>query len=268
MSHSMVCVALESRQLLSTNATSTPNLSQITARQNLVVLPQVVSGPPGYTPQQIQNAYGIDQITFSGGKVAGNGAGQTIAIVDAYNDPNISSDLAAFDKQYGLFAPASFTVDNLGATTTNSGWALETSLDVEWAHSVAPGASIVLVEASSATLSGLFSAVSYASQQTGASVVSMSWGTPEFLGESTYDSIFNTPGVTFVAASGDSGAWSGPMYPAVSPYVLAVGGTSLQNLDANGDYPGTGPNGEVAWSGSGGGIKKKEREKEKKKNGK
>jgi len=256
----MVCVALESRQLLSTNATSTPNLSQITARQNLVVLPQVVSGPPGYTPQQIQNAYGIDQITFSGGKVAGNGAGQTIAIVDAYNDPNISSDLAAFDKQYGLSAPASFTVDNLGATTTNSGWALETSLDVEWAHSVAPGASIVLVEASSATFSGLFSAVSYASQQTGASVVSMSWGTPEFLGESTYDSIFNTPGVTFVAASGDSGAWSGPMYPAVSPYVLAVGGTSLQNLDANGDYPGTGPNGEVAWSGSGGGISQVESE--------
>jgi len=252
MSHSMVCVALESRQLLSTNATSTPNLSQITARQNLVVLPQVVSGPPGYTPQQIQNAYGIDQITFSGGKVAGNGAGQTIAIVDAYNDPNISSDLAAFDKQYGLSAPASFTVDNLGATTTNSGWALETSLDVEWAHSVAPGASIVLVEASSDSLSALFNAVSYASHQTDASVVSMSWGTTEFWGESAYDSIFTTPaghtGVTFVAASGDSGAWYGPMYPSVSPNVLAVGGTSL-TLAAGSTY-----GSETGWSDSTGGF--------------
>src|SRR5271157_6424774 len=174
MSHSMVCVALESRQLLSTNATSTPNLSQITARQNLVVLPQVVSGPPGYTPQQIQNAYGIDEITFSGGKVAGNGAGQTIAIVDAYNDPNIKSDLATFDSEFGLSAPANFTVDNLGATTTDPGWALETSLDVEWAHSVAPGANIILVEAPSDSLSALFSAVNYARYQPSVSVVSMS----------------------------------------------------------------------------------------------
>ena len=102
----LVCEALESRQLLSTTASSTPDLSQIAAQTNLQVLPLVASGPTGYTPQQIQNAYGVNQITFSGGKVAGNGAGQTIAIVTAYNDPNISSDLAAFDKQYGLSAPA------------------------------------------------------------------------------------------------------------------------------------------------------------------
>src|SRR5271157_1052056 len=250
MSHSMVCVALESRQLLSTNATSTPNLSQITARQNLVVLPQVASTPTGYTPQQIQKAYGIDQITFSGGTVADNGAGQTIAIVTAYNDPNISSDLAAFDTQYGLSAPPSFTVDDL-ATTTDPGWALETSLDVEWAHSVAPGANIVLVEAPSATLSGLFSAVNYARYQPSVSVVSMSWGTTEFWGESAYDSFFTTPaghtGVTFVAASGDSGAWYGPMYPSVSPNVLAVGGTTL--TAAGGTY-----GSETGWSGSTGGF--------------
>src|SRR5271157_475356 len=251
MSHSMVCVALESRQLLSTNATSTPNLSQITARQNLGVLPQVVSGPTGYTPQQIQKAYGLDQITFSGGTVAGNGAGQTIAIVSAYNDPNISSDLAAFDTQYGLSAPPSFTVDNL-ATTTDPGWALETSLDVEWAHAVAPGAAIVLVEAPSTSLSDMFNAVSYASNQPGVSVVSMSWGTTEFWGESSYDSIFTTPaghtGVTFVAASGDSGAWYGPMYPSVSPNVLAVGGTTL-TLAAGSTY-----GSETGWSGSTGGF--------------
>ena len=248
----LVCEALESRQLLSTTAGSTPDLSQITAQQNLLVVPLVASGPTGYTPQQIQNAYGVNQITFSGGKVAGNGAGQTIAIVTAYNDPNISSDLAAFDKQYGLSAPASLTIDNLGATTTDPGWALETSLDVEWAHSVAPGANIVLVEAPSATLSGLLSAVNYARYQPGVSVVSMSWGTSEFWGESSYDSIFTTPaghtGVTFVAASGDSGAWSGPMYPSVSPNVLAVGGTSL-TLAAGGTY-----GSETGWSGSTGGF--------------
>src|SRR5271157_1249398 len=247
-----VCEALESRQLLSTTATATPNLSQITAQQNLQLLPLVVSGPAGYTPQQIQNAYGVNQITFSGGKVAGNGAGQTIAIVTAYKDPNIKSDLAAFDSEFGLSAPANFTVDNLGATITDPGWALETSLDVEWAHAVAPGANIVLVEASSDSLSALFSAVSYASHKTGASVVSMSWGTTEFWGESAYDSLFTTPaghkGETFVAASGDSGAWDGPMYPAVSPNVLAVGGTSL-TLAANSTY-----GSETGWSDSTGGF--------------
>src|SRR5271157_2446722 len=158
----LVCEALESRQLLSMTPTSTPDLSQITAQPNVQVLPLVVSGPAGYTPQQIQNAYGVNQITFSGGKVAGNGAGQTIAIVTAYKDPNIKSDLATFDSEFGLSAPPSFTVDNL-ATTTDPGWALETSLDVEWAHAVAPGAAIVLVEAPSTSLSDLFNAVSYAS---------------------------------------------------------------------------------------------------------
>src|SRR5271165_4631082 len=248
----LVCEALESRQLLSTTATSTPNLSQITAQPNVQVLPLVVSGPTGYTPQQIQTAYGVNQITFSGGKVAGNGAGQTIAIITAYNDPNIKSDLASFDTKFGLSAPASFTIDNLGATTTDPGWALETSLDVEWAHSVAPGASIIVVEAPSATLSGLLSAVNYARYLPSVSVVSMSWGTTEFWGESAYDSLFTTPtghiGETFVAASGDSGAWYGPMYPSVSPNVLAVGGTTL-TLAAGNTY-----GSETGWSDSTGGF--------------
>ncbi len=248
----LVCETLESRQLLSTTATSTANLSQITAQPNVQVLPLVVSGPTGYTPQQIQDAYGVNQITFSGGKVAGNGAGQTIAIITAYNDPNIKSDLASFDSKLGLSAPASFTVDNLGATTTDPGWALETSLDVEWAHSVAPGASIVLVEASSNSLSALFSAVNYSRYLPGVSVVSMSWGTTEFWGEAAYDSFFTTPaghtGETFVAASGDSGAWYGPMYPSVSPNVLAVGGTTL-TLAAGSTY-----GSEAGWSDSTGGF--------------
>lgn len=242
------CEGLESRQLLSTTTTSTPDLSQITAKPNLQVVPLVASGPTGLTPQQIQSAYGVNQITFSGGKIVGNGSGQTIAIVTAYNDPSISADLAAFDKQFGLSGPAFLTVKNLGGTTTDSGWALETSLDVEWAHAIAPGAKILLVEAGSSSLSDLLNAVSFASEQAGVSVVSMSWGTTEFWGQSAYDSIFTTPGVTYVAASGDSGAWYGPMYPSVSPNVLAVGGTSL-TLAAGSTY-----GSESGWSGSTGGY--------------
>ena len=106
--------------------------------------------------------------------------------------------------------------------------------------------------ASSSNLNSLFSAVSYASKLPGVGVVSMSWGTQEFWGEAQYDSIFTTPaghtGVTYVAASGDSGAWDGPMYPSVSPNVLAVGGSSL-TLRSNGSY-----SSETGWSDSTGGF--------------
>jgi len=203
-------------------------------------------------PQQIQNAYGINQIRFSGGQIVGNGAGQTIAIVTAYNDPTITSDLAKFDNAFGLSNPPSFTVRKVGATTTDAGWALETSLDVEWAHAIAPGANILLVEAPSASVFDLFTAINYARWQPGVSVVSMSWGMSEFQGEQGLDPLFNTPvdhtGVTFVASSGDSGAWYGPMYPSVSPGVLAVGGTTL-TLSSAGGY-----GSESGWSGSTGGL--------------
>ena len=144
----MPCESLEFRQLLSVGGSSTP-IDQITAQTAIQVIPFVSSGPSGYSPQQIQTAYGVNQITFSSGTVSGSGAGQTIAIIDAYNDPNITSDLAKFDAEYGLSAPPSFTVDNLGAKTTDPGWALEESLDVEWAHVLAPKANIILVEAAS-----------------------------------------------------------------------------------------------------------------------
>lgn len=103
--------SLESRWLLS-SSTTVPDLSQITAQPSIEMTPMSSSGSSALTPQEIQNAYGINQITLSG-DIAGNGAGQTIAIVNAYNDPNIATDLAAFDKDYDLAAPPSFTVDNL-----------------------------------------------------------------------------------------------------------------------------------------------------------
>ncbi len=100
--------------------------------------------PAGFSPGQISQAYGFNQITFNNGTVRGDGSGQTIAIVDAYNQPNILSNLQTFDLTYGLAAPPSFTVVNQSGGSTlpaaDQGWGLEESLDVEWAHAMAPGA--------------------------------------------------------------------------------------------------------------------------------
>ena len=198
----------------------------------------------GYSPGQLATAYGVAAL----GCGSTCGAGQTIAIVDAYDAPTIDADLAAFDAQFGL--PCDNCLQKLlpqGQPKADASWALEATLDVEWAHAIAPGARIILVEAATASLTNLFSAVD-AAVASGASVVSMSWGsTGEFLGETLYDSHFAAKGVTFVASSGDSGP--GVIYPAASPNVTAVGGTNLP-LDAAGSL--TGP--ETTWSGSGGGV--------------
>jgi hypothetical protein len=212
--------------------------------------------PAGFNPAQIRHAYGFDQISFQNRTTAGDGSGQTIAIIDAYSQPHIASDLAAFDATFGIAPPPSFSVVNeqggSSLPAAVASWGLEESLDVEWAHAVAPGANIVLVEASSSSVLDLLSAVNYARNLPGVSVVSMSFGGGEWSGESSYDSYFTTPaghsGVTFIASSGDSGSAGAPEWPSVSPNVLAVGGTQL-STDANGDYQG-----EVGWSGSGGGI--------------
>ena len=150
--------------------------------------------------------------------------------------------------------------DPSGAGTDN--WEVEEALDVEWAHAIAPGARIVLVEANGQSLSDLMAGVATAASQPGVSVVSMSWGFPEGQAvfasdEAAYDGVFNVPGVTFVASTGDYGA-ADPEYPAYSPNVVAVGGTSL-TLNADGSY-----HSESGWGyysdsvgaliGSGGGI--------------
>jgi hypothetical protein len=210
-------------------------------------------GPTGYSPAQVRHAYGFDQITFANGTITGDGSGTTIAIVDAYDDPNIANDLHQFDVRFGLPDPTFTKVNENGGSSmpaANGGWASEIALDVEWAHAIAPGASILLVEANDATYNNLLTAVRFAANQTNVVAVSMSWGGGEFPGETSFDSSFQTPlghsGVTFVASSGDSGA--PPSYPATSPNVLSVGGTTL-SLDSSGNILG-----ESAWSGSGGGI--------------
>jgi hypothetical protein len=219
----------------------------------------------GYSPSQIRHAYGFDIAGFSNG-VTADGFGQTIAIVDAYNDPKITSDLASFDQQFGLTAPPIMKVVNqTGGTAlpaTDAGWSGEIALDVEWAHAVAPAANILLVEANSSSLTDLMTAVDYARKAANVSVVSMSWGGSEFFswdgseftGQTQYDSYFTTPaghqGVTFVAAAGDSGAQGGVEWPASSPNVLSVGGTSLFVADQT---PGTYYT-ESSWDGTSGGF--------------
>jgi hypothetical protein len=245
---------LESRQLLSLSTAGFAVPLYVGTYAGTSVEPLSTAGPTGYSPQQIRQAYGFDNITFQNGTITGNGAGTTIAIVDAYDDPTIANDLRQFDRQYGLTDPIFTKVNQWGSATSlpaaNHGWATEIALDVEWAHAIAPGANILLVEANSNSMGDLLTAVNYARSAPGVVAVSMSWGGGEFAAETSVDSYFTTPaghiGVTFLAASGDSGA---PVdFPAVSPNVLAVGGTTL-NLDASGNY-----RGESGWSGSGGGT--------------
>jgi len=204
-----------------------------------------LTAPPSsaFSPLQIRHAYGFDQIL-------NQGAGQVIGIVDAYDEPSIQSDLAVFNKQFGL-PPCTASngcfreISEKSRPKTNANWALEIALDVEWAHAIAPQATILLVETSSNSLSDLLAGVDLAVRN-GASVVSMSWMAGEFSGEKKQDNHFAANGVTFLAASGDSG--TGTAYPAASPDVIGVGGTTL-TLNAQGNYAN-----EVAWSGSGGGL--------------
>jgi len=236
--------------------------------------------PAVLTPLQVRNAYDFDQITFNlnGKSIVGDGAGQTIAIVSAYDNTKIFSDVDYFNRTFGItpgktlyqqYGAASTWLTKVnpqgtpGADPTGGLWHLETALDVQWAHAIAPAAKILLVQAKSATYADLFVAVDYARAQPGVTVVSMSWGSVEWAGETAYDWHFTTPaghlggsngqggprlpgGVTFVAAAGDSGAPGG--WPAMSPNVVAVGGTKL-TVDAAGNYIS-----EVAWAYSGGGT--------------
>jgi subtilase family serine protease len=219
------------------------------------VSPDNSPGASWLTPSEIDDAYGINLINF--GSIQGDGAGQTIAIVDAYDDPNAASDLQTFDAEYGLPNPTFQRLNQSGvagsypSADSTGGWEVEESLDIEWAHAIAPLANIDLIEANNNGTSSLFSAVNTARDLPGVVAVSTSWGGNEFSSETLYDSTyFTTPtghgGVTFVASSGDDGAPG--VYPAFSPNVLAVGGTSL-TLNASGGY-----GSESGWSGSGGGI--------------
>jgi subtilase family serine protease len=206
-----------------------------------IMSPHATATPGGISPAQITTAYGFPT-TYQG-------AGETIAIIDSGDDPNIEADLNTFSTQFGL--PACTTANGCFKKVfsdgtqppSDSGWAVETSLDVEWAHAVAPQAKILLIESQDAY--SLYEAVTFAIAQK-PSVISLSWGGGEFSGEVYYDQMFASSPVPIFAASGDSG--NGVWYPAASPYVVGVGATQI-TLDSSGNYVS-----ETAWSGSGGGV--------------
>ena len=217
---------------------------------------------PGYIPIQIWDGY---QYTSNGAYNSNYGSGETIAVIDAYGSPSISSDVKTFDSAFGLPAINLQIVQPFGKVSRNSGWALETSLDVEWAHAMAPAAKIVLIETPSASNTYLINdAVNYAYNTTHANIISMSWGEAQSDLTSAelaqYSSIFSyvaSHGVIPVAASGDNGASDGTSsitvnYPSTDPSVVSAGGTSLvlNNPTSTGASYGS----EYAWNSSGGGI--------------
>lgn len=203
--------------------------------------------PQGLSPNAIKAVY---QLPSSGGS-------GTIAIIDAYDNPTAENDLNTFSAQFGLSACTAANgcfqkVMMAPRLRTNSGWALESALDTQWAHAVAPGAKILLVEAKSASGNDLLAAVDYARNRSDVVAVSMSWGGNEFSGESSYNFHFVSPsGAAFFASSGDSG--NGVQWPAVSSNVIGVGGTTLNF--SNGQLVS-----ETAWNGSGGGLSSYETE--------
>lgn len=230
-----------------------------------------------YTPAQIRAAYGLPALpaagtTLSASQAALLGAGQTIYIVDALHNPNVATELAAFNTKFGLpgctakamatsaslpLATASGSACELSVVYANAsggmnasapafdaGWATEISLDVQWAHATAPLARIILIEVPDPTLNSLLGGIKLANAM-GPGVVSMSFGSTEGSWTASVDAVFSSSKMTYLAAAGDSGA--AVSWPAVSPNVVAVGGTTLT-------YGGTGARSEVSWSKTGGGA--------------
>ncbi len=243
------------------------------------VAPLAASGTvTTYSPAQIRAAYSLPALPASGSamtaaQAAQLGAGQTIYVVNARHDPNVAAELAAFNQKFGLPACTTRTIavgtalplaapaagsgcelaiayntaaGTLSATAPgfDAGWATEIALDVQWAHATAPLARIVLIEAADASVNNLLGGIKLANAM-GPGVVSMSFGGAEGSWTASVDAAFAAPGMSYLAATGDSGA--AVAWPSVSQNVLAVGGTTL-------NYSGSGQRTETGWAGTGGGI--------------
>jgi subtilase family serine protease len=206
--------------------------------------PAATAGPTGLNPADLASAYKLNTAA---------GAGQVVAIVDAFDDPNAESDLGVYRAQFGL--PACTTangcfrkVNQTGGTTpprSNSGWAQEISLDLDMVSAVCPNCKILLVEASSNSFANLAAAVDTAARL-GANVISNSYGGSEYSTETTDEAHFNHPGVAITVSSGDNGF--GVEFPAASRFVTAVGGTHLVKSNTTRGWT------ETTWSGAGSGC--------------
>ncbi|MFK0155337.1 putative Ig domain-containing protein [Streptomyces sp. NPDC090499] len=185
----------------------------------------LAAAPSGLSPTNLHSAYNLPST---------GGSGLTVAVVDAYNDPNAASDLATYRSTYGLsactvangcFKQVSQTGSTTSLPTNDSGWAGEEALDIDMVSAVCPNCNIILVEASSATDSDLGTAENEA-VALGAKFVSNSWGGSESSSQTSEDtSYFKHPGVAITVSAGDEDY--GAEYPATSQYVTAVGGTAL-----------------------------------------
>jgi len=219
-------------------------------------------GPRCYVPQQMRTAYGVAPLV-NGGL---NGAGRTIVIIDAFQDPYLAGDLHIFDETFGLPDPSFTQVAPQGVPPYDPnnkdmvGWGGEQTLDVEWSHAIAPGAKIVLVQSASDQDADIYNAMKWAVDNNVGDVISMSFGEAETCLDPTLlreeHQLFGqatAKGITLFASSGDSGASQyncaqtaaikAASTPASDPYVTGVGGTTLNATDPAGNYVG-----ETAWT--------------------
>lgn len=196
--------------------------------------------PGGYAPRDLQRAYGLRLDSQT------KGAGETVAIVDAYDNPKAASDLKTYRAHYGLppcteingcFTKKKFTAH------TDAGWIGEESLDVDMVSAICPNCKILLVEAASTRIGDLSTAEKYATAH--ARYVSNSWGGAE--GNTSHDGDYDVKGVAITAATGDYGHNAKAQWPAILPSVVAVGGTALTSIS---------PHAEVAWPLAGSGCSK------------
>jgi subtilase family serine protease len=214
-----------------------PPLSDATAPSSMI---------PGLHPSDLANAYALP---------VGN-AGETVAVVDAYDDPTAESDLATYRAAFGLPACAGSTgcfqkVNEQGQAgsypAANAAWSQEIALDLEMISAVCPNCSIVLVEANSASVDDLGASVD-AAVALGAKAVGNSYYAAEWAGETAEDPHYHHAGVAITASAGDQAS---PFYPAASPYVLAVGGTTLRGSAGSWN--------ETAWQYGGNGCSQYEK---------
>ncbi len=204
--------------------------------------------PTGLPPATIKSVYNLPSTGGQG----------TIAIIDAFDDPTILNDTNVFSKQYGLpnLTSTNFEEHKMGSVPFNDGWAVEISLDVQWTHAIAPNAKILLVE-TPLSWAGLFDGIDYARSRTDVIAISMSWGSSpgELSNETSYDPHLQPLGnasCCFFAAAGDQ--CENVSYPACSPNVVGVGGTTL-NFNPDGSFAS-----ETAWPSTGGGVSQFETE--------
>jgi subtilase family serine protease len=212
----------------------------------------------GYVPAQLQSAYALSSWS------ATNGTGETVAIVDAYDDPNAISDLNTYRRTFGLGGCTATTPAATGCTFTNGAtvrkvsqtgtqtypnanrsWGQEISLDLDMVSAICPRCNILLVEGTTNSIANLGIAENEAAAL-GANAISNSYGSSEFSGETADDGNYNHPGIAVTASTGDSGY--GVEWPAASPLVTAVGGTTLNTASTARGWT------ETAWSGAGSGC--------------